>query len=69
MLKDLGPAVQNLTKLLAKVMLKFLSWNSANMFDIFCWKNVSSLWRNKTNINTSGLKKASYKSYGLFIMS
>ena len=35
------PIVQNLTKLLANVMLKFLSWNMAKTIDIFCWKNVN----------------------------
>ena len=34
----LGPVVQNLTKLLANVMVKFLSWNMANTFDIFAEK-------------------------------
>ena len=42
LLGGLGPAVQNLTKLLAKVMLKFLAWNKANRLTFFCWKNVSS---------------------------
>ena len=40
----LGPVVQNFTKLLANVMLKFLSWNMAitYTYDMFCWKNVNS---------------------------
>ena len=36
------PVVQNLTKLLANVTLKILSWNMANTLIFFCWKNVSS---------------------------
>ena len=31
-----------LFKLLANVMLKFLTWNMANELIFFCWKNVSS---------------------------
>ena len=37
---NLGPVVQNPTKLLGKVMLKFLSWNMTN---IFVQKNVSNI--------------------------
>ena len=42
-----GPVVQNLTKLLAKVTLKFLSWNIASTLIYFakkiyfCSKNVN----------------------------
>ena len=35
---NLGPVVQNLTKLLAKMMLKFLSWNMANTLIFFAEK-------------------------------
>ena len=37
-----GPVVQNLMKLLANLMLKFLSW-------IFAKKNVSSFWKKNTH--------------------
>ena len=38
-----GPTCSNLMKLLANVMLKYLSWNMANTLIIFAEKNVSSL--------------------------
>ena len=38
----MGPVVQNLTKLLASVTLKFLSWNIANTLNFLLKKNVSS---------------------------
>ena len=40
--EDQGPFVQNLTKLLTNVMLKFLSWNMANTSMFFAEKNMSS---------------------------
>ena len=36
-----SPVVQSLTKLLANVTLKFLSWNTANTLIFFAEKNVS----------------------------
>ena len=36
---NLGPVVQNLTKSLVKVTLKFLSWNMANMLIFFAEKS------------------------------
>ena len=45
------PVVQNLIKLLAKVMLNFLSWNMANTL-FFVEKNVSSfciIWKYLSN--------------------
>ena len=39
--KYLGPVVENLTKLLVNVTLKFLL-KYGKYIDIFCWKNVSS---------------------------
>ena len=46
---SLGSVVQNLTKLLANVTLKFLSWNIAKTLVFFCWKNVSSFYIAKGN--------------------
>ena len=37
-----GSSVKNFTKLLAKVTLKFLSWNMTNTPTFFVEKNVSS---------------------------
>ena len=37
----MNPIVQNLTKLLANVTLKFLSWNMANALIYFAEKNLS----------------------------
>ena len=37
-----GPVVENLTKLLANMTLKFLSWNVSNTLILFAEKNVSS---------------------------
>ena len=42
MKKNVGPIVQNLTKLLANVTVKFLSWNMANTLIYFAEKYVSS---------------------------
>ena len=39
---NLDSVVQNLTKLLAYVTLKFLSWNMANTLIFFIYKNVGS---------------------------
>ena len=49
-IKIQGPVVQTLTKSLANMMLKFLSWNTADTL-IFCWKNVSckSYWQFYSN--------------------
>ena len=41
-LRNQGPIVQNLMKLLANVTLKFLPWNMANTLIFFAEKNVSS---------------------------
>ena len=43
MKKNVGPSVQNLTKLLAIVTVKFLSRNMANTLIYFAEKNVSSV--------------------------
>ena len=44
-----GPVVQNLTKMLANRMLKFLSWNMANTLIIFA-----------ANVNGFGIAKATH---------
>ena len=46
-----GPVVQNLTKSLANVKLKFSSWNYGKCIDVNCWKNVSSFCIAKTTHN------------------
>ena len=50
----LGPVGQNLTKLLANMMFKFLSWNRANTLIFFAEKkNASSFCIAKANANTN----------------
>ena len=53
---DQGPVVQNLPKLLANLMLKYLSWNMANRLIFFVGKIVSSFCNSlfcSKNINVS----------------
>ena len=61
-----GLVVQNLTKLLANMALKFLSWNMENTryIDIFCWKKLVTFLQQKYQC-TCIWKYLSYSSLGV----